>query len=361
MVAQWTFMKPELTYLHMSKIANLLEQHYFSVQLLPVLKLMELFSGDVLMDKILTTTHMLHRARLMMNLGLKDSALELQKKAEVDHYDLNEEERKTNYEKIKALKDEKDNLVDDDTTQFFSEKAMEPHVVENIKIHESWLAYSEELIKWGEFVRAKELAKGANLHARILKDQDSYAKSLLVLGKLAYLEGDSAGALRVAMLCHKYAKDIEVVEQTMIQTFNLLFSFEKYDDCERLLNPMLDMLTTFRQQGGDSMHQTSQNSSTKQVTQQLHPNLPLEFAVATTMMLKAILCAKMSSSTKIPPEEQDTLITDSFGWADQFESQVASVGFKELHVILMLRYCKILWQEISSSVISDVASVMAVK
>ena len=38
---------------------------------------------------------------------------------------------------------------------------MEPAVIENISIHEAWLAYAEELSKWGEFVRAKELAKEA--------------------------------------------------------------------------------------------------------------------------------------------------------------------------------------------------------
>lgn len=68
-------------------------------------------------------------------------------------------------------------------------------------MHEAWLLYSEELIKWGDFSKAKDMAKECNLHARILKDQDSYTRSLLVLQTVAYLEGDSAGSLRIAMLC----------------------------------------------------------------------------------------------------------------------------------------------------------------
>lgn len=47
---------------------------------------------------------------------------------------------------------------------------MEPHVVEVVYVHEAWLTYAEELLRWGEFRRSKEFASEAALHARILKD-----------------------------------------------------------------------------------------------------------------------------------------------------------------------------------------------
>lgn len=31
MVSKWTFIKPELTFFHLQNIANILEEHYFSV------------------------------------------------------------------------------------------------------------------------------------------------------------------------------------------------------------------------------------------------------------------------------------------------------------------------------------------
>lgn len=52
MIAKYTYVKPELTFLHLQKIAKLLDEHYFHIQLLPVLKLLELFSGEVFNDKI---------------------------------------------------------------------------------------------------------------------------------------------------------------------------------------------------------------------------------------------------------------------------------------------------------------------
>jgi hypothetical protein len=60
-------------------------------------------------------------------------------------------------------------------------------------------------MRWGAFVKAKDLLKEVNLHARILKDQPSYAKSLLQLSTVAYLEGESGSALKLDMMCHNYA------------------------------------------------------------------------------------------------------------------------------------------------------------
>jgi len=116
-------------------------------------------------------------------------------------YNLTEEEKKVNFEKIKALKDASDDMKDK-FVKFPKDEEFEPHVLESLRIHENWLAYAEELLKWGQFIKAKDIVMEANMHARILKDQDSYAKSLLILSTIAYLEGDSASALRCDMLCH---------------------------------------------------------------------------------------------------------------------------------------------------------------
>jgi len=139
------------------------------VQLLPVLAMTELFAKEVLGDPILTSTAQMSRGRLVMNLGLKEEGLALFAKSGTDKYELNEEERKFHFEKIKALKDENDNMKDE-VVPFDPDHEMEPLVVESIRVHESWLDYAEELLKWGEFVRAKTLLTEANTHARILKD-----------------------------------------------------------------------------------------------------------------------------------------------------------------------------------------------
>lgn len=53
MIGKWTFMKPELTYLHLKKILGLLESQCFSVQMIPVLRLLELYASHVLMNPVL--------------------------------------------------------------------------------------------------------------------------------------------------------------------------------------------------------------------------------------------------------------------------------------------------------------------
>lgn len=74
-----------------------------------------------------------------------------------------------------------------------------------------------------------------HLHARILKDQDNYAMSLQLLSSIAYLEGESASALRCDMLCHQYAKNMGLVEDAIEHTFDLMLKFNKVQDCVNLI------------------------------------------------------------------------------------------------------------------------------
>jgi len=60
-----------------------------------------------------------------MNMGLKSDANKLIALVEQRKINLTEEEKKVQYEKIKALKDEQDNLVDENI-YFSKEEASEP-------------------------------------------------------------------------------------------------------------------------------------------------------------------------------------------------------------------------------------------
>ena len=44
MISKYTFMKPELTFFHMKNVLRLLEDHYFNIQQMPILHLLELFN-----------------------------------------------------------------------------------------------------------------------------------------------------------------------------------------------------------------------------------------------------------------------------------------------------------------------------
>lgn len=235
---------------------------------------------------------------MLYNLGLKDLGAKLVESIDKTAYNLTDEERRVQFEKIKELKDEKDNLSSDiSNLPFNKELRLDPCVVESIRIHESWVSLAEELLKWGEFLRASKLAKEANLHARILKDQNVFARSLHLLGQIQYVEGDSVGALRTAMVCQKYAKDISLVEQTIVSTFNLLFEFGKLEDCERLIDPSITMLSQIRDEKKKTENSLELNQKTKSganssYEQERNPILPLEFALNTAIILKAILNLK---------------------------------------------------------------------
>jgi len=106
MIGKWTFQKPELTYLHLRKVADILDGQYFSIQLLPVLTLMEIFAGSVLGNPVLEQTHALQKSRLLLNMGMKVEGNKLYEKLDSKRYLLSDEEKKVQFEKIKQLKDE---------------------------------------------------------------------------------------------------------------------------------------------------------------------------------------------------------------------------------------------------------------
>lgn len=130
-------------------------------------------------------------------------------------------------------------------------------MLESIRIHEVWIDYGEELLKWGDFIKAKDFILEANLHSRVLKDQNRYATSLMMLSTLAFLEGESASALRCDMLCHQYAKDMRLVETSIEHTFDLLLHFNKLDDCLMLVNSSISMMQSLHEKHINQPTQTN--------------------------------------------------------------------------------------------------------
>jgi hypothetical protein len=68
------------------------------------------------------------------------------------------------------------------------------------------------------------------------------------LSTIAFLEGDSASALRCDMLCHNYAKNMVTVEKAIEHTFDLLVHFDKLDDARTLIDPSIKMLLQLYEQ-----------------------------------------------------------------------------------------------------------------
>ena len=139
------------------------------MQLIPVIELIKFFSKTVFEDRKYEDINNLKKARLLLNLGLKQEGEDLKKIWDNDHYKLSDEEKKLQLEKIKSLRDPQDDLRDK-FVPFHLEDEQEPLVLESIKIHEIWHSYSEELMKWGEYIKAKDFIVETNLHSRILKD-----------------------------------------------------------------------------------------------------------------------------------------------------------------------------------------------
>ena len=100
-----------------------------------------------------------------------------------------------------------------------------------------------------------------------------------------------------------------------MHTFNLLYQFEKYEDCGRLLNPALEMLVSLRK-----AREVDHNNSTSLIGggggSENQVNLELEFAISTTLLLRATLFLKQSQNPKLGVEDREALILSSFAQAE---------------------------------------------
>jgi len=165
------------------------------------------------------------------------------------------------------------------------------------------------------------------------------------------------------MVGHQYAKDICLVEQMIVNTFNLLFEFDKLDDCQRLIDPSIKMFTQIiaDKKKGQVSEQLKNKSTSNVYESERNPILPLEFAYSTSLILKAILNLCQSSQNQLSLAESDTLLELSFQWVEKFESHMRDFGYKQLHLELLLRYTKMLYERILGIVIQNMESVTIAK
>jgi len=94
----------------------------------------------------------------------------------------------------------------------------------------------------------------------------------------------------------------------------LLFRYEKLEDCERLLEPAINMMIGLRQD-----REIEQNTSTVLETKSKNSasgsqqtNLPLELAINTVLILQATLSIKLSQNTKLSQDDREELLRQSF-------------------------------------------------
>jgi hypothetical protein len=210
---------------------------------------------------------------------------------------------------------------------------MEPLEIKSLRIHEAWAVLAEELIKWGEFQRAKDLATESSLHARILKDPDCYAKTLISLSQIAFTEGSSAQSLKIAMMSHACVRDMQLLEKCVVHTFDLLAGFGKWEDVQNLLNPLTNMLTSFRRNNNDSKVNTQSEVKAKTMptksTGQQAANIPLEYTIASAKICQAISHLNQALSGKmLTLDEQNGLLDASYKWCSQFMSQISTYGYR---------------------------------
>jgi hypothetical protein len=219
-------------------------------------------------------------------------------------------------------------------------------VLSDIRIHESWLDLAVESMLWGEYNQAKLLLQEVSIHSRILKDQASFAKALMHMSTIKYLEGESGTALKLDMQCHSYVQDIDLMEETITHTYDLLAEFAKVEDAKVLLDGSLAMLKELQEKPavassdtGKKKRDTYRQSERSLQTHVQQNNLPLENTISTCLILKATLLVDEASRIEDGLKEKEALINQSFVSIDRFlDQQLVAVGCKQVHLERLTKF-----------------------
>ena len=157
------------------------------------------------------------------------------------------------------------------------------------------------------------------------------------------------------------------MEKCVVHTFNILLHFQKFEDIDSLLSPLIEMLQTFRKLNNDGKVAMNNKGNTEtkkaaKVAGQQAANTPLEYAIATTMICQAIRFLEQSQSAKmLTIDEQSEMLETSYKWCTQFMNQVATYGYRVEHTNLALKYFKLLQEAVNKIELTDSNSIDQIK
>jgi hypothetical protein len=90
-------------------------------------------------------------------------------------------------------------------------------------------------------------------------------------------------------------------------------------------------------------------------------NLPLEYAIGTVNILKAILSLKESQTYKYV-EDQQRKVDESLAYIGKYEDQLTRIGFKHSQLLRLIQFSQILSDEMGkSSINADIKHVNLAK
>lgn len=209
MIAKWAFQKPEITLYHLSQVLEILEAHYLHIQMIPVLKFSKLFASLVVENNYLSNVFDLRLVRLTYNFGLVNKNIDIGKTMQkmalteaIKQRLLQENSTGTGETKVNMKTKE---------VNFPEVGKKEPFGIEKVKTHEVWKEGAKELLRFGNYLQAKDLIMETMFHSRILKEQNNYAECFNLLSLIAELEGQTTSSIKMDMYCQNYAKDVKLI------------------------------------------------------------------------------------------------------------------------------------------------------
>jgi hypothetical protein len=129
-------------------------------------------------------------------------------------------------------------------------------IVDDLKIHITWIDLAKELFKFGYYNLAKEYLEESIFHCLVLKDKVNYLRANIILSEILFIEADFNAAFNLLNSLQGINTNPEFYFEILVNICNILFYMKKYDDLMFYIEQTIDYYT----QLGHTMHKTINHS-----------------------------------------------------------------------------------------------------
>jgi len=324
MIAKWAFQKPEITLYHLGQILDLLESHYFHIQMVPILKFCKLFTSTVIENEYYSNIYDLRLIRITYSFGILNTNADITKS--MQKLALSEAiKQRLIQENSSGGVANKIDMKSKEVT-FAEVDKRDPLGIEKIQTHEVWKEAAKELLKFGNYLQAKDLIMESMFHSRLLKEQNNYSECLHLLSRIAELEGQKASSIKLGMYCLNYAKDVKLVCASISTSLRHCISFGN-TEAQTLMEKALEHFKEIRSKIDDKIIVPEVSFALQHVY--------LDYAHWETIQLNKI-------GEDI--EEKSAKLVEISNHIDNYETLVHQSGTRIDHIVKTCEISRILYQ-----------------
>ena len=244
------FEKPQKFYFYLKyMIEKFMNEFYFHIQCIPLLKFAILFAEFILNSQDLKNTYILKLKRLLHNCVNTGDLNKIDELLKADLYSFTlSNVQLTNEKLIKNRDDLRKININLDTENSFLNDGSEQNgsiiIIDDVKTHHIWIDLAYELYNFGYLNFCKDYLEEIVFHSLVLKDKNTYILACILQAKIYFAEASFDKSFEVLNSIQEINNDLDILSSMVYDISYKLDSLKKYDELINFLNNVSSYLAS---------------------------------------------------------------------------------------------------------------------